>query len=61
MEQILRRRPSPYPLNDPQKVFMAALEACEIKKGMKRSELVEKMRTCIPEYYRRRHARNENH
>ena len=31
-----------------------ASAACEIKKGITRAELVDKMKTCIPEFYRKK-------
>ncbi|MDD5547085.1 MAG: thioredoxin family protein [Candidatus Omnitrophica bacterium] len=31
-----------------------AAEACGIRKGMTRSELLEKMNTCVPEFYKQR-------
>lgn len=40
--------PKPYPMNAPQKKVKAAAQACGLKKGMSRGDLVQKMRSCIP-------------
>ena len=53
---VARRRPRPYPLTPQQEVFRQAAAYCGIRQGMSRAELVEKMRNCIPEFYRNRKA-----
>ncbi len=41
-------------------MFKEANEYCGIHKGMKREELVDKMRNCIPEFYQMvREGKNE--
>jgi len=51
---ILKQRPRSYDLTPQQVVFREALAECGIKKGISRHQLVESMRDCIPEFYRRR-------
>jgi hypothetical protein len=57
---VLQRRPQSYSLTPQQKLFQEAREACGIRKGMSREELVKQMRECIPEYYRKRKEETEN-
>jgi len=40
--------PRPYPQNAPQRRVSAAASACGIRKGISKSELMTKMRDCIP-------------
>ena len=48
---IVRQRPFPYPLTEQQLLFKRAVKECGIKKGITRDELIEKMITCIPEFF----------
>lgn len=48
----LHTRPRKYRRTKQQQTFADALEFCGIKKGISKRELMEKMRDCIPEYYR---------
>lgn len=45
---VLASFPRDYPLNAPQKRVRDAARACNIKKGMSRSALVDAMINCIP-------------
>ena len=53
MVYSLKRKPHKYPEEEQQKTFKAALAFCQIKKGIKRTDLLDKMKNCIPEYYRK--------
>ena len=55
---IVKHRPRSYPLNHQQLLFKEAVESCNIRKGMSRSELVEAMTNCIPEFYRKWREQN---
>jgi len=46
-----KRRPKEYPILPQQVKFLKALEFCGIKKGITRTELMNKMKNCIPKYY----------
>jgi len=48
----LKRRPHAYPITEQQENFKDALQFCKIKKGISKAELQEKMRTCIPQYFK---------
>ena len=52
MRVVLRSRPRAYPANPQQVVFRAAVEQCGIKAGVPKAELMDKMRNCIPQFYR---------
>lgn len=39
--------PRPYPKNEPQKKIAALAATCKIKKGMKKSELQNIMKSCV--------------
>jgi len=52
MRVVLRARPGPYPANPQQLVFRAAVEHCGIKRGISKPELMDRMRNCIPRFYR---------
>ena len=51
---ILRKRPKPYQLQEQHALVQEANEFCGIKKGISRADLVDKMRNCIPEFYKLR-------
>ena len=58
---IIRKRPKKYAASPQQILFSEAAKACGIRKGMKRSELVKAMKTCIPKFYEDyRNGRNSN-
>ena len=51
--------PSSYPLTKHQLDVIEVSKECGIEKGMKREDLVEKMKTCVPEAWKkRREAKN---
>jgi hypothetical protein len=52
MKVSLRSRPRPYPANPQQVVFKAAVEHCGIKSGISKTELMDRMRNCVPKFYR---------
>ena len=45
---VISSYPKPYPMNAPQKKVRDAARACNIKKGMSRSSLVDAMINCVP-------------
>jgi hypothetical protein len=47
---LIRSRPKRYKILPQQRVFIDALDFCEIKKGISKSELQKKMKSCIPKY-----------
>ena len=56
----VRKRPAKYPLTQGQKDLIQASKECGIVKGMKREDLVIKMRECVPEKYKEVKERREN-
>ena len=48
----LKHRPQAYLITQQQETFIKALQFCQIKKGMKKPELQDKMKTCIPQYFK---------
>ena len=51
---VMKMRPKAYPMTPQQKVMKEAAEFCGIKPGITRSELVDKMINCLPEFYAKR-------
>lgn len=49
----VHRLPSSYELTSQQKLMKDVAQACGIRKGMSRSELLEAMNKCVPEFFRR--------
>jgi hypothetical protein len=49
---IAKARPREYPATETQIHVIKAAEYCGIHKGMSRTELMDKMFHCIPEYHR---------
>jgi hypothetical protein len=49
---VLSSRPRRYKTTPQQTRVSEAAEACGIKKGITRAELVDKMRNCIPKFFR---------
>ena len=49
---LVKRRPREYPRTKQQENFINALQFCQIKKGITKAELQEKMKTCIPQYFK---------
>ena len=47
----LRSRPRSYRMTEQQHRFREALAHCEIRKGITRRELVERMVHCVPAYF----------
>jgi len=50
----LKQRPRQYSATPQQERFVKALRFCGIKKGITKAELMDKMRNCLPEYFRSR-------
>jgi hypothetical protein len=48
---VLAKFPRDYPITAPQRKVRDAAKTCGIKKGMSRGDLVNKMRTCIPDQF----------
>jgi hypothetical protein len=48
----LKKKPRKYQATEQQRTIQAASEFCEIKKGMTKAELMEKMANCIPQYFK---------
>ena len=57
----LKQRPRQYPITPQQQIFIKALNFCGIKKGISKAELMDKMRNCLPEYFRRYHDDKDLH
>jgi len=57
---VLKQRPRRYPATPQQVRFREALQACDIRKGISKAELMEKMVHCIPAFFRRRHEKIED-
>jgi hypothetical protein len=56
----VRKRPAKYPLTQHQQNLIEASKECGIVKGIKRSELIEKMVNCVPDKYKEVKERREN-
>jgi len=56
----VRKRPAAHPLSQHQLDLVQASKECGIAKGMSRKDLVEKMRTCVPDKYKEVKERREN-
>jgi len=52
----LRKRPSTYPITPQQQKFIEAKNYCGIKKGITKAELMERMKNCIPRFYKEDHG-----
>ncbi|MBU2052525.1 hypothetical protein KKH13_04950, partial [Patescibacteria group bacterium] len=50
---VSRSRPCEYPATPQQLLMREASQACGIQKGISRADLMTKMKTCIPEFYRK--------
>jgi len=48
----IKRRPRRYLITPQQQRFIEALKFCGIKKGISKAELMIKMKTCIPQYFK---------
>lgn len=48
---VLSTRPRQYKNLPQQERMKRAAEACEIRKGMTRAELLDKMKNCIPAFF----------
>lgn len=53
MRLVARHLPRAYPATSQQMRMREAHQACGIQKGMGKAELMLKMKTCIPEWYRK--------
>jgi hypothetical protein len=51
---VVSSRPKRYKTLPQQSRVREANEYCGIKKGISREELVDKMKNCIPEFYRKK-------
>lgn len=58
---VLSSRPKHYHELPQQRKLREAAEACEIKKGMTRAELLDKMTHCIPEYFAKEREEDGGH
>jgi len=56
---LIRQRPRRYPRTEQQRRFSEALTFCGIEKGISKKELMEKMVTCLPQFYRKEHEVNK--
>ena len=54
LKLIVKKKPKEYPLLPQHKLMQEAGAACGIKKGITREQLVASMKTCIPEFYRKK-------
>jgi len=52
MRFYLKKRPGQYPITPQQQKFIEAKEFCGIRKGITKAELMDKMKNCIPKFYR---------
>lgn len=50
---VLSLRPRRYKTTPQQKKVSEAAKACGIEKGITRAQLVDRMRNCIPEFFRK--------
>jgi hypothetical protein len=50
---VLGKRPKHYKILPQQTRLQEAAKACKIEKGISRAELVDKMKHCIPDYFRK--------
>ena len=50
---IARKRPEPYALTPQQEKFKRVCQECGIEKGISRDQLVDKMKNCVPEAWRK--------
>lgn len=50
----VHKLPSSYELTSQQKLMKDAAQACGIRKGMTRGELLEAMNNCVPEFFRQK-------
>ena len=48
---VIASYPRDYPMTSQQRKVRDAAKTCGIKKGMSRGDLVNKMRTCIPDQF----------
>lgn len=46
---VVSTRPGEYEMTDQQKMFKEVLKRCDIKKGMKKEDLMKQMKECVPE------------
>ncbi len=49
----MKQRPEEYARTPQQQKLLDALEFCEIHKGISKAELMEKMRDCLPAYFKK--------
>lgn len=49
----VRARQREYPATETQINLIKSAEYCGIRKGISRAELMDKMKNCIPEYYKK--------
>ena len=54
MRVVARHLPRAYPATPQQLLMREASQACGIQKGITRADLMTAMKTCIPEFYRKR-------
>jgi hypothetical protein len=56
---VVGRRPREYKETPQQQRLREASKACGITKGISRAELVDKMKTCIPQYFEDQRKKGE--
>jgi hypothetical protein len=49
---VIKKRPKAYPELPQQSLFKRALEHCGIEKGITKAELMDKMKNCIPQFFK---------
>jgi len=54
LKVIVKKRPRSYPMLHQQTLMQEACAACGIQKGITRAELVDRMKNCLPEFYRKK-------
>jgi hypothetical protein len=56
----LKKRPREYPRTPQQQKFLNALAHCGVKPGITKDELMDKMKNCIPRYYKEHENDNQS-
>lgn len=55
---VLSLRPRKYKTTKQQSAISEAAKVCGITKGITRAELVDKMRNCLPEYFKNKREKD---
>jgi hypothetical protein len=56
----LKKRPREYPRTLQQEEFLNALDFCDVKPGISKEDLMDKMKNCIPRYYKEHQNDNQS-